>query len=100
MTIYEPETITVYIHATNIKLRSNRTLSSQAFDKLLDIIIYFPHSSDVFFWKKSTSFFVRFTIWSNADLEKIINMLIVIQNINPNGVIECFTDEKIIYKTK
>ncbi len=98
--VYEPEKITVYIFGESLKLRSKRTLTSKAFDLLIDAILEFPRSSNVFFWKRQTSFFVRFTVWSNADLEPILNMLVLISNLNPNGSVNCFTDEKIIYKTE
>ena len=99
--VYEPKTVTYFIHGTNLKLRSIRTLSSKAFDVLIDTILSLPHSSSVFFWRKQTSFFVRFTVWSNDNLEQILNILVLISNLNPTkGHIEMFTDEKIIYKTE
>lgn len=101
MISYEPKKITLYIHGVQLKLRSKRTLTSKAFDVLIDTIIAMPHSSDVFFFKKSTSFFVRFTVWSNDDLEPILNILVLISNLNPTkGHVEMFTDEKIIYKNE
>ncbi len=98
---YVPETTTFFVHGTGLKLRSKRTLTSKAFDLLVDTILALPHSSDVFFFKKSTSFFVRFKEYSKFDLEPVLNILVLISNLNPTkGNIEMFTDEKIIYKTE
>ena len=100
MTVYQPETHTIYILATGLKLRSKRTLTHRAFDSLLDLILSLPHCFDIFFWKRTSSFFIRFTTWTNTDLEKILNLLIVIQTLNPvKGQVECFTDKNIIYST-
>lgn len=101
MPVYEPDTITIYIHATNIKLRSKRTLSSKCFDVLVDTVIALPHSTNIFFWKRQTSCFLRFTVYSKCDLSAVLNLLVLLSNLNPSkGNIECFTDDKIIYRNE
>lgn len=99
MTTYEPEYKKFYIIANGLKIRSKRTLTFKAYDKLIDTITNLPHSAKIFFWRSSTSFFIRFSEFSKCDVSDILKILVIIAGLNlNNGSINFFTDTQIIWQ--
>jgi len=90
---------TLYIYGNHLKLKTTRSLSFKAFDKLLNVILLTPHSKNLFFWRDSSRIFVRFVVYSKQSLDDILNMCMVLATLNPNGQVSCFTDDKIYYNS-